>query len=571
MKAKLKTVRAPRVNLTRQINSAPGARGAGKVNLTRQINSARRAAAVRNALVANPSLQARVAHVNRWRETYNPLRNLTLSRAVSLVEAAQRGEYVDLMWTYASPWTGIEVADPDLLALIERTCAPFLEMDWEYQIAEEIAADPALRAQAVEQQEALTRVVEQIDNFYDFIEHLAMARFRGFSMAQPMDASRELVAWSTCRSFKLVDQWNLVRDGLSGAWYYNPEAKSMSAVALGQDALIDPATVVLRTRQRHVNRYGLFKFVRALLSEKDWDGFIEIFGIEQPIITLPLDTPDERIDEIYEEAEKVATGGGGVITGAADVKYPAAGVRGNQPFEARLRWLTERLVLAGTGGQLTMLTASGSGTLAGGAHSETFKQIARGEARRISEVIQRQFDRRVLAELFPGQPQLAYFNLQANEEVDVGRYIENVTRLASSGYITPQEEVAETTGMKVVYTGVPTAPAAAGPSLTVRNRAPSGAQRDQIDLHLAILRDTMQEAARADQADAAPIAARVQALLEIDDPAQFAEALYALYQDAPTFITTLREDGSELADVLERAMSSELVNGVAQAMQEAKS
>ncbi len=37
---------------------------------------------------------------NGWRDAYNPLRGLNLSRLVALQEAGERGQHADLQWLY---------------------------------------------------------------------------------------------------------------------------------------------------------------------------------------------------------------------------------------------------------------------------------------------------------------------------------------------------------------------------------------------------------------------------------------------------------------------------------------
>ena len=58
-----------------------------------------------------------------------------------------------------------------------------------------------------------------------------------------------------------------------------------------------------------------------------------------------------------------------------------------------------------------MLSESGSGTLAGGAHTETFLQIARGDAVSLSEVFQREIDLPLTEgqRPFPARPPLFVF------------------------------------------------------------------------------------------------------------------------------------------------------------------
>lgn len=120
--------------------------------------------------------------------------------------------------------------------------------------------------------------------------------------------------------------------------------------------------------------------------------------------------------------------------------------RGVNPFAEHMRFLSEQLVLAGTGGKLTMLAESGSGTLAGGAHLETFRRIARGEARKIGDIIQRQVVRPFLEERFPGAEEMAYFELAFREEVESAQIVEDAVKLAGAGYRMDVEELSEKTG-----------------------------------------------------------------------------------------------------------------------------
>ena len=124
----------------------------------------------------------------------------------------------------------------------------------------------------------------------------------------------------------------------------------------------------------------------------------------------------------------------------------ADGPRGSSPFKERMEYLSEKLILAGTGGLLTMLAASGTGTLAGNAHQETFEIIVRGEAAELNEVFQQQLDAVILAQQFPGQPRLAYFEIAANEETDVESFIGDVEKLGRAGYQVDESQIVEKTG-----------------------------------------------------------------------------------------------------------------------------
>ena len=61
------------------------------------------------------------------------------------------------------------------------------------------------------------------------------------------------------------------------------------------------------------------------------------------------------------------------------------------------------------------LTESGSGTLAGSAYEEAFRQVARADAVMVAEALQRDFDKPLLDAAFPGWPVEAGFELRMEE------------------------------------------------------------------------------------------------------------------------------------------------------------
>ncbi len=119
---------------------------------------------------------------------------------------------------------------------------------------------------------------------------------------------------------------------------------------------------------------------------------------------MPADT-----DEPESEA------GGPCLPNGTDVKYVNGGNSGKPPFRDHLDYLDKQITLLGTGGLLTMLTESGSGTLAGSAHQEAFNQVARADSVMVSEALQRDFDAPMLEKAFPGWPVEAGFELRTEE------------------------------------------------------------------------------------------------------------------------------------------------------------
>ena len=95
-----------------------------------------------------------------------------------------------------------------------------------------------------------------------------------------------------------------------------------------------------------------------------------------------------------------------------------------------------------------MLTESGSGTLAGGAHSDTFQQIARGDASTVSGVFQRGIDLPVLAANFPDQPVLAFFQFAPTTLGAASAVAQDVAALAAAGFTVDPAQVSEKTGYR---------------------------------------------------------------------------------------------------------------------------
>lgn len=386
------------------------------------------------------TVAARVRSMNRWRDSYNPMRGLTMARAVSLIEAYPRGEFADLMWTFGAPFVGIECADPDLLALIECRTSVLEEMDWNAKIVDRDGIDQKL---AEEQQAAVRELFDGIQNLYEAIAHLELAAFRGFAHCEKIHSSDGDLVELRC-----IDQWNIVRDGTRGAWKYNPEARPVGFAGLGDDLLIEPEHFVIRECPRPIHRVALPKWIRQGLGDKDWDAFLEIYGVPGGIVIGPPNVPEGKEAEYEAAAREAAQGGSGYLPNGSAYEANDA-PRGVNPFRDRLDYLSERLVLAGTGGKLTMLTEAGSGTLAGGAHQETFERIGRAEARRIGEILHKALVVPMLQEHFPGKDELAYFELAFREEVDAGQVVEDAAKLSAAGYQIDPDELSEKAGYKL--------------------------------------------------------------------------------------------------------------------------
>src|ERR1051326_2453565 len=408
------------------------------------------------------TIGAQVARLNKWRDQFNPLRGITIARAVQLLETYRRGEMADLQWTYSF----VEESDDDTFALVERRTSAILEMDWNIKVTPENKRRANFDEKLAEDQAAALReTYDRIDNLYEAIEHMAMASFRGFAHCE-----KQSLKGNGIDHLEVVDQWNLVRDGFRGGWKYNPEARQTTFQALSGEEL-QMERFLYRQVNRHINRVALKKFLRTALGEKDWVAFIEIYGIPNGVVIMPANVAPEKAEEYKESATRISEGGSGALPAGSEYK-PNDQPRGVNPFSSFLDYFTQKLILVGTGGLLTMLTQSGSGTLAGSAHSDTFKTLAKSEARKIGQSFCRDLDGEVLDQEFPGKPRLAYWELAAEEETDTREIVDEVLKLSQAGYQADPGEVGEKTGYTLTLK-----PAASARRALGRASRPSGPLR----------------------------------------------------------------------------------------------
>jgi len=498
--------------------------------------------------------------LRNWRDSQNPLRTLTMPRAVNLLENAQRGIFADLMWLYE---VGIEEHDADLAVLLERTTAAIMDMEFKVSRARDDMRGFDERL-ADEQEEFLRGVYEGIPDLYAAFEHLVKARFRGFAHITPWwtDGTRLAI-----ESLHPIPQWNMVRDGYRGGWAFNAKAANVGYDQVPEGDRLDPADYLVYCRQRPINKIGLVKYVRGTTSEKDWDAFIDIFGLPSAIIIAPDGVDDTKLGEFMNSAEAVAKGGSGALPSGSTVEFPNE-TRQSQPFQPRLEWLQKQLIMAGTGGLLSVLSAPDSGTLAGSVHDQAFKQIARMEARKISEIFQAQLDRQLLERQFPGKPVLAYFALQPAKERNVEGFVKNAQVLAAAGYYVAREQVEEETGLKIALFQPPSSvqPLSFGAGRAAFRQPGSGA----ADRAQAAIIDAATIAFReADARELKPLADELYALLMHEDQDAFMAAAADLSRRMPQVIARCT-DVSASSKAIYDAFSSSLANGLAEGAESRK-
>jgi len=500
--------------------------------------------AARTAVVSL-TMQVHIKAANVWRDLHNPLRGLTMSRAVNYLEEGERGAYADLQWLFRF----IEKRDATLRGGKRSLLSAVSEMDWDIKTVEERRLPKGYtQADAEAQAVALRTAYDAITNLKAALEFLGLAEFRGYSHLEKIEGSPVQHPASSIQQpassnehpassiqpqvieLRPVEQWHWCRDGRNASWRYNAAARS--GTVRGDE--VDLSRFIVREIDDPINEIALIAFVRKSLGRKDEDGFIESFGIPSIFAVMPQNVPQGREAEYQTLADQVISDSRGSLPYGADIKTVDAGARGVAPFRAYQEALDKEIVMAITSGALTMLAESGSGTLAGGAHSDTFMRVARALARRITEVMQAQFDADILRARFPGQPPLAYFEILANEETDVGEVVKDVQTLKAAGYSVEPSWLKEKTGYPIA-TSQPGQSGQPGQlpnrASSIQNPASAAEPHDPTEATLAASLDTLLSGMHA---DFQPVAERLQDLLmDAESEADLQAGLELLLEDLP--------------------------------------
>ena len=366
-----------------------------------------------------------------WRDRFNPLRGMALSRLVSLLEAGERGEYADLQWFYYF----MERSEAMIYSVIQRRRAALLAVDWDIRMVSD--GDKGL---AREQAELLGHAYDNIDNFREATGFLFSGFFRGFAHVEKHYSESGLI-----HRLEPVEQWFWVRNGMYGEWEYNRRA--LSGVSRGE-AIEREHFVIFESLTGGLNRILSKLFFEKMVKLADWDSLLAVLGIPSLFLVGPPNLPSSKEEEYLAVAEQIIADGRGYLPHGSDIKSVGVGT-GRVPFRERLDYIDRQITLAATGGLLTMLSEAGSGTLAGNAHRDTFIQIARSDAITLSGVLQRDIDLPLMEAFFPGKPVLAYFEFSPGTAEETSQVVEDAVRLAQAGYWMDARELSEKTGYQL--------------------------------------------------------------------------------------------------------------------------
>lgn len=509
------------------------------------------------------NLKTKISELDSARTMYNTLRQLTIQRAVSMLDEGETGIYTRLAQTMRR----IEKRWSVMIGLLANREGALLEMDWDIRTVPEDQLPPGATKQMAEDQAvALRAAYEQIENLREAIKFLHLASFRGFAHLQKTLSNGDAtVGAEGIVRLEPVFQWHMIREGLYGEWRFDQNLTG----SFQSSEPFDQKIMIFREAERPIGEVALIAYIYEMLGRKDWAGFVEIFGIPDIFFVMPQNAGKDDMLAWQAQFEAMIGAGKGLLPNGSDIKTAGGDIRGTNPFSEFVKFQREDVVLAGTGGKLTMMSESGSGTLAGGAQADVFKRIASGEAREISEVFQRALDIPLLKLKFPNQPVLAWFEIAAEDAEDTKDVVENITKLASQGYITEPDQVQEKTGLRVVYTppaqpfGNRQSPIGNRQSIPwyrrLFNRQSSISNQQSEDDLLKNARSAM---AKAISEDMKPVADRLAQILDDTPDGELFAALEKFRTDELPELAKKALAGTAGAEALEQSMVAALFNGL---------
>lgn len=305
--------------------------------------------------------------------------------------------------------------------------------------ADAVAADPTLATLAEQQAAHLRARLAAVANLQEALAHLAMSDFRGV-------AALEVCGSPTLQRWEVIEPWCLIRPARRGPWLYNPTA---TPGAVNGEAL-DPARVII-TEARAIDLPCMFLLCAKYHSTSGWDAFLDVFGNPSLFLELPPQTTPQMAQEYDAIVRQIIGEGRGTIPSGSKFQTVETGQNSADSFAARAEWCKKAIITLALGGTLTMMSESGTGTLAGSAHSDSLSRLITATARRISRAVDTQWAAPILRTAFPGKPILAHFTLRAEEERDTAAAASLLATLAGAGYTVTEAQAEELLGFPVTY------------------------------------------------------------------------------------------------------------------------
>lgn len=368
------------------------------------------------------------------REKESRLPHLTPEKAADLYEDFLKGNLADVQLC----WQQMEDYDPTLSTCLNARQSALAEMSWRIEPDPAMLSDNAGMDNLARQQTSLlTTRLRAVDNLEDALVHLGMADFRGV-------AALEITGNNSRQKWCVIEPWNLVRPLRRGPWFFN---KNADPVCPYPEILLADRVIIREARP--LDLAAMFLVMSKTHALQGWDGFLDIYGLPSIFAELPPSIPVERRAEFDAVVRRIVGDGRGTVPAGTKFQTVETTKDNAQAFEQRAKWCDDAIIKLVLGGLLTVEAESGSGTLAGNAHADSFDRLCAASARSISRAVDTQFCRPILKAAFPDQPILVHFVFGDQKQEDRAAIATILSTLATAGYRAEDTVASDLLGIEI--------------------------------------------------------------------------------------------------------------------------
>ena len=367
--------------------------------------------------------QSRQPNRPQWYEYWDPLQGADLSTLVEARNEARRGAFARQMLI----WDEIIYSDGLLGMLYSRMVESVAMQGWKID-----AADDSPEAQR--QKNALEEFYHSVNGLQQSFGQLASAMFYGYAHLQYIEDS-----WG--RRFEFIPQRYWVRPGELNQWQFNPQCY----IGVDTGESVEDETLVVMEHRYPI----LFPAARASFERNHakitWDNHMDRYGSAPLIINAPKDASPAVMDALERAGEQLKSGATIVLPPESPAAPLNASNINENYFLSRINMADKdqvRFVMAGT---LTVLNESGSGTLAGSAHTDSWNAVVSAVCSKVAEAFNTAISPLILGD---GEP-LARLHITFDTVQTPLQKAEEIAALADGGVRPEKTEIEEKIGMSI--------------------------------------------------------------------------------------------------------------------------
>ena len=382
--------------------------------------------------------------------SFNPLRGLNAKDVENILDFSETGCISRLELIFRM----LEKSSIDVSTILTRRQAALIGCDWEIRKRENATQNAAMDKLADEQVAMLNEQfgrAEDDGSLIEAIKCLGTAIFRGIAVVEPRFSDKGLVGFET------FDAWNFSIDPVTKDVYWNPKAIDCTNF---QQTLkkVTGTRCIVSLEETPVDGLALPIYIREYFGEEQWARLVARRGLPACYIIAPPLAGD-KVTQFTNAAKKVADGGSGALPNGSQVITEKMDAANSQSFDLFLAHQQKQIILAGTGGILGSLAeATGLGSGVSDAHENTWREIVKMDAMKISNLINRKVAHLLLDAFFPGQPKLAYFNISTSLPKSASEVLDCAVKADQAGFEIDEVQLSEMTGFKLKKKQSPQAP-----------------------------------------------------------------------------------------------------------------